>query len=41
MGGRQANQDHRQADGRNPSGERKPAPVGKTGGKPSSKTKRS
>jgi hypothetical protein len=39
MGGRQPNQDNRQADGRNPSGERQPAPPQKTGGKPS-KTKR-
>lgn len=41
MGGRQANQDNRQADGRNPNSERKPAPGNRTGGKPAPKSKRS
>jgi hypothetical protein len=40
MGGRQANQDNRQADGRKPGGEAKTAPAGKTGSKPLSKSKR-
>ncbi len=41
MGGRQANQDNRQADGRSETREKKPAEPGKTGSKPQSKTKRS
>ena len=41
MGGRHANQDNRQADGRNPNSERKPAPSNRTGGKPAPKSKRS
>ena len=41
MGGRQENQDNRQADSGNPNSERKPAPKSKTGGKPLPKSKRS
>lgn len=41
MGGRQANQDNRQADGRSEARGQKPVTPNKTGGKPASKTKRS